>query len=186
LNVDNTETEVEELITKLKVLNKNSATNIKENIVGYDSSDIKDVEKEINTLVDALSKDEAALKHVTEAEKEAEKSKKETKKTIEESTGAQKTWSDVLVTSTNVVMTSASAITMLSNVFTTLSDPDVSGWEKFTNVLTTMTMLIPTLISLYGSLKTLINQETAEKLANLGATLGLAIAEKKLNFEKAK
>jgi sorbitol-specific phosphotransferase system component IIC len=77
----------------------------------------------------------------------------------------------VFVTSTNIALSAASAVTMLGNIFTSLTDPDTSGWEKFTSVLTTLTALIPTLVILYKSLTTLINKETLEKLANAAATV---------------
>jgi hypothetical protein len=81
-------------------------------------------------------------------------------------------------------MSAASAINMLGTMFDTLSDPDVSGWEKFTTILTTLSMLIPTMISLWGTFKTLLGQETIAKIANVAATIAQAAAEKKLNDTK--
>jgi hypothetical protein len=46
----------------------------------------------------------------------------------------------------------ASAITMVSSAITTLADPDVSGWDKFLTILTTLSMLVPTLISVFKTL----------------------------------
>jgi hypothetical protein len=73
---------------------------------------------------------------------------------------------------------------MLGNAFDTLKDPDVSGWEKFVTVLTTVGMVVPTLISLWKTFKTLLTQETVAKVINAAATLACAVAEKKLNKEK--
>jgi hypothetical protein len=69
--------------------------------------------------------------------------------------GNQRTWADDLVASTQVVFSFSSALSMLGGITDTLQDPDMSGWEKFTSILTTLTMLIPTLLSLWTSLKTL-------------------------------
>jgi hypothetical protein len=69
ISIDEATVELEELIVRLKALNQNSAANIKENIINGDTDDIKDIEREIKSLVGALEDDEIALKRMTEAEK---------------------------------------------------------------------------------------------------------------------
>jgi hypothetical protein len=60
-----------------------------------------------------------------------------------------------LVHSANVAFSVASAFNMISSAIDTLSDPDTSGWEKLTTVLMTLGMVIPTLVSVWKTLKTL-------------------------------
>jgi hypothetical protein len=60
---------------------------------------------------------------------------------------------------------------MLGSAFDTLKDPDVSGWQKFVTVLTTVGMVIPTLVSLFSTFKSLLSAENIAKLANVAATL---------------
>ena len=146
-------------------------------IIGASEEEIQNYVKS----VDDATRAEAALHDRRVA---AEQTNKNLEKTIKESTGAQKGWADMLVTSANFALSAASAINMLQGAFDTLADPDVSGWEKFTTILTTLGMLIPTLISLWTSFKTLLSQETIAKLANAGATIAQVAAERALNKEK--
>jgi hypothetical protein len=67
--------------------------------------------------------------------------------------GVQKTWSDTLVKSADSVMSLTSGLTSLTSIFSTLSNPDLSGWEKFTSVLMSLGMGIPMLISGFTGLK---------------------------------
>jgi hypothetical protein len=73
---------------------------------------------------------------------------------------------------------------MIGSAIETLSNPDVSGWEKFTTVLMTLGMTIPLLISVWSTLKSLISAETVAKIANVAATIAQVGAEKALNKEK--
>ena len=140
--------------------------------------------EDIRTYASAIRSQTQAENELTEAQKNVTESSETVNKAIKESSGVQKTWADHLVATANVAMSAASAITMLGSVVDTLNDPDMSGWQKFTAILTTMTMLIPTLITLWTSFKTLLGQETLVKLGNVAATLAQAAAERKLNKEK--
>jgi NADH:ubiquinone oxidoreductase subunit 2 (subunit N) len=73
---------------------------------------------------------------------------------------------------------------MLGSAFETIMDPDVSGWEKFLTILTTLSMIIPTVVSIYKTFKQLLSAETVAKLANVAATIAQVGAEKALNQEK--
>jgi hypothetical protein len=73
---------------------------------------------------------------------------------------------------------------MLGGAFDKLRDPDVSGWDKFLTILTTLGMVVPTLVSLFTTFKTLLSAENVAKLANVAATLAQVAAEKALNKEK--
>jgi hypothetical protein len=73
---------------------------------------------------------------------------------------------------------------MMGGMWDTLQDPDLSGWEKFTYIMTTLGMLIPTLVTAWTSLKTVISSETLVKIANAVATWGQVVAERALNETK--
>jgi hypothetical protein len=60
---------------------------------------------------------------------------------------------------------------MLSSAWDTIKDPDVSGWDKFLSIMTTLGMVIPTFISIYKTLKSVISLETVAKIANAAATM---------------
>jgi hypothetical protein len=64
----------------------------------------------------------------------------------------------------------ASTISGVSNMFSTLFDPDVSGWEKFLTVLTTVATIIPTLTMTMGALKDAQIGSTLAKIADTLAT----------------
>jgi hypothetical protein len=50
-------------------------------------------------------------------------------------------------------MSAVSAGTALVSMFDTLSNPDASGWEKFTSVLMSSGMVIMSVSSMLGSFK---------------------------------
>jgi hypothetical protein len=87
----------------------------------------------------------------------------------------------------NAAMSAASALSMLGDVTDTLSNPDLSGWEKFTTVMTTVSMLIPTLVTAWTSLKTIINAETISLIANTAAQIAnnvaKSVSKKKAQFK---
>jgi hypothetical protein len=73
---------------------------------------------------------------------------------------------------------------MVASACDQLADPDVSGMQKLLTVITTISMVLPTVISLVGTLKSLFSAETVAKIANAAATWGQVAAEKKLSETK--
>jgi hypothetical protein len=61
------------------------------------------------------------------------------------------------VDSTNVALGFAHVLSTIGGIFDTIMDPDLSGWEKFTSVLSAIAILIPTIFSLVKSLKDLFS-----------------------------
>lgn len=168
---------IADINVELELLIKNSSGEIKEVV------DDKQA-KEVDRLVASL-REKAKVDHeVAESTAAATKAQEQAEDSIKNAQGAQASWADIMVNTANAAMSAASAINMLGTMFDTLSDPDVSGWEKFTTILTTLSMLIPTMISLWGTFKTLLGQETIAKIANVAATIAQAAAEKKLNDTK--
>ena len=140
--------------------------------------------EEIQNYVKSVEDATRAQKQFDEHKEASSQTNENLKKTISEVNGAQKTWADMLVTGVTAATAAASAVSLLSGMIDTLNNPDVSGWEKFTTVLTTLSMLIPTLITLWSSLKTIINAETLEKIKNAIATWGQVAAEVALKHAK--
>ena len=174
----------EQLRQKLEALNLELEETIK-----ISKQNIKDVvSPEAGKKVDALTQDlreqAQVIRDVRVANQEAKQSQEDTSASIAGATGAQKQWSDVMVESANVAFNVASAISMVSSAIDTLKDPNVSGMQKLVTVLSTMGMVLPTIISLIGTMKKLFSSETVAKIANAAATWAQVAAEKKLNEEK--
>ena len=168
---------IEELNFELEKLSQGSTKKIK-----------TFVPKEARDNVDELIQDYRELdvveRRLTQTSEDSQQSYDATAESIKNAKGKQKEWSDVLVESANVALSAASAINMLGGMFDTLSDPDVSGWEKFTTILMTLGTVVPMLISAWKGLKTIIESETLAKIANTIATWANVVAEKALNKEK--
>ena len=126
----------------------------------------------------------AANRHFAESMEDVTESGKGVENSIKNSKGKIKTWADDIVTAATSVTGFVSALNMIGGMMDTLKDPDVSGWEKFTTVLMTLGMVIPTLVTAWNALKTVISSETLVKVANTLATWGQVAAEKALNREK--
>ena len=146
------------------------------------------VPKEIRDDVDNLTqsfKDQAVVqRELNQTNRDSAEAYQATIDGIHGAKGAQKQWSDVMVESANVAFNVASAISMVSSAIDTLKDPDVSGMQKLVTVLSTMGMVLPTIISLIGTMKKLFSSETVAKIANAAATWAQVAAEKSLNKTK--
>jgi hypothetical protein len=59
---------------------------------------------------------------------------------------------------------------MLGGLYDVITNPDLSTWEKFTTVLTTVSMLIPVITSTWDSFSKVLNLNTAGKIVNAAAT----------------
>ena len=205
-DIDNNPINIDDDIEKVKSLiailqsGANQGENLEENLIGIQGAlggitqqirdgaaaslhaDLKDIDAYIQKVQEAIIK-ERAWKESTEGIK---KSSKGVEKAINNSKGAQQGWADILVSSANVAFSVASAFNMLSSAIDTLSDPDISIWEKFTTVLMTLGMVIPTLVSVWKTLKSLQEMEIPIKAANAVATWAQVAAEKSLNKEKGR
>jgi uncharacterized membrane protein YcjF (UPF0283 family) len=127
--------------------------------------------EDVNQYADAYKASVEAQKKDASVKAQAAKTNKDLEKTIQEAEGAQKTWADTLTAGVNVALSAASALSMLGSITDTLSDPDTTGWEKFTQVLMTISMLIPTLTTMWSSLKTLMDSETGARIKATLATI---------------
>ena len=183
LTTDNAEKEVKELLAQILAIQTASRKKI-EGFIPMKKGEASQVRSEINGLVNSINAETEAERTREQAVKEGAKAHDMAATSIRNYKGVQKSWSDIIVEGASLAMNAAMAFQMLGSTIDTLKDPDTSGWEKFTTILMTLGMLIPTLISAWGSLKSLISAETVVKIANALATLGQAAAERKLNKEK--
>ena len=103
--------------------------------------------KKVDKLIDSYYKEEKANKKSKKATEDANKAREQTSKSIEKSQGAQKKWSDTLVQSAQSVSSVVMGLSSLGAAWETLQNPDISGWEKVTSVLMSLSMGIPSLVS---------------------------------------
>ena len=182
LTVDNVEENVTTLKAQIKALVTDSANTLKTSIIPEDQ--MKEGAAEIDNLVTSIDEQTQAELRRKNAVQEGAQAHEAAKTAIRDSVGSQKQWSDLLVESANLAFSAATAMRMLGSAFETLRSPDTSGWEKFLTVLTTLGMVVPTLISIFSTLKSLLAAENVAKLANIAATWGQVAAEKALNKTK--
>ena len=140
--------------------------------------------KKVDALTQDLREQAQVERDLATAKRDGAKAQETASQSIANARGAQKQWSDVLVESANVAFNVASALSMVSSAIDTLKDPDVSGMQKLTTVLMTLGMVLPTIVSLIGTMKKLFSSETVAKIANAAATWAQVAAEKKLNDTK--
>ena len=121
----------------------------------------------------------------------ANKTSKDVIKTMKEVKGAQQGAAEGFVSLANGLMSFGSAVSMLSSWIDTIKDPDMSGWDKTLQTITSLSMAIPMLVSGLKALKTgytLLNtaltSETTAKSINLAITAAQAKVEGLLNKEK--
>ena len=127
--------------------------------------------KELDHIPKTLENIDVAERKVNASGKEVKKTFETLSKDIPNAKGAQKDWSTALVAGAQAAMSAAMMINSLRGAINTLKDPDISGWEKFTSVLMSLGMTIPGLVSIWKSLKTVINAETIAKVLNTAVTM---------------
>ena len=103
--------------------------------------------KKVDKLIDSYYKEEKANKKSKKATEDANKAREQTSKSIEKSQGAQKKWSDTLVQSAQSVSSVVMGLSSLSAAWDTLTNPDISGWEKFSSVFMSVAMGLPAVIN---------------------------------------
>ena len=107
-------------------------------------------------LGDAYENEVKAAKKASKATKDAEKARDAAAKSIKNAKGAQKDWSDHLVKGANATMSLISSIQMLHGAFKTISNPNMSGWEKFLSITSAVAMAIPLMINGFSGLTTIL------------------------------
>ena len=157
--------------------------------IGEHSGEIKnvvgpDAAKKVDQYVAAIREKTRAELDSADSARQAKAAQDKASESIRKATGAQKGWSDILVESANLAFSAASAFQMLSSAWDTIKDPDVSGWDKFLSIMMTLGMVIPTFVSIYKTLKSVISLETIAKIANAAATMAQTAAETAYGHKK--
>ena len=169
----------EDRIKKLIIeLEKNSKAQLKNAVEGSMS------DKEMEEHLELIKKKTLAEKNHKKAVDASNESFEKTKKIISDIKGPVITWTDILLKATNAAMNVISLINIISGMAKTITNPELTGWEKFQNITTSLITLLPILVSTVKSLTSLFNKETIAKVANTAATWAQVKAEKALNDVK--
>jgi hypothetical protein len=75
-------------------------------------------------------------------------------------------------------MSFTAALNSLGGMWNTLKDPDISGWEKFISVFSTLAMVIPMVVNVFKGIKSVIDKDTIATGLNTIAKWLNALASK--------
>ena len=98
---------------------------------------------------------------------------KKSSENIKNAQGVQKTWADNLVTCANSALSFISALQMIGGIVDTLQDPNMTGWEKFLSIGSTLLMMVPMLVSAFTGLSAImpgVAASSAGAAAGIGGT----------------
>ena len=132
---------------------------------------LKISEQTTDELVEAVYGRIEAQRNLNEELKNGAIIEDKVEESIEGSQGYQRSWADGLVSIANSASATISVLQILGNAFETISDPNISSWEKFTTVLTGLTAAVPMLTMVF-------NKNTIETLSATSAAIGHAFGLK--------
>lgn len=151
---------------------------------GQDLSE--DEKKKIEDIAQARRKSAAVSKEEVEIEKKLNTNVQNVNKNLNERKDIKVDYATAFVKGAQAVNSFIFAFSSLSSMFDTLGDPELSGWEKFGTILTSLTMVIPMLVASWTALTSIqgfSNALTAMAIAIGGKKLAQDIAQ--LNIETA-
>ena len=129
----------------------------------------------IEQLIGSMEREVAANEKVEQATNEANAARDKTKASIDGAVGAQKTWADQMVAGANVVMSLMSALQAVNGIIDVATNPDMSGWEKFLSIgsslAMTFVMLAPLLSGTNLQFLAMVSSTVAAKVGLKGASL---------------
>lgn len=106
--------------------------------------------------------------------KKFSKGAEEAGKVIDDTRVKTEVWQTRIVSLSSALLDFGSVVSMAGNVLDTIKDPDISGWEKFTTILTTMPMLIIEVISGFKAIKDAKVLDTTVNMLNWASEKVLA------------
>ena len=122
--------------------------------LGIDKND----EQKMKALREELDKYAAAYQKVGMAEYRAGMEGKNAKQAFEEAgqaaknaKGNLKDWADGITATASVLTAASSVLASFKGLMDTLNDPDISGWEKFITILSSVGMTTMSLMSIFSS-----------------------------------
>ena len=120
-------------------------------------------------IVAGLRAEAQANQQVRDSNIDAANARQEALDSMDNIEGKQHSWADTLVSTASAVMSLSSALSMLGTITDTLNDPDMSGWEKFGKIVTTLAMAIPMLVMAWRGLSEAKIKDTVVNLLNLAS-----------------
>lgn len=154
---------------------------IKQEVIDKTDQKTKAQEKETKALEQASR----AQTQVTETSKEQIKIYEKAEAQVLALKNAQSTVGTIFMDTVQTVSSFATALSSLSSIIDIWNDESLSGWEKFSRILTSLGFALPMLIKGWKSMKSVLTTNTAVKIANALATMGQAKAEDVLQKEKS-
>ena len=135
----------------------------------YTSSMRQEADEQLSSEVsqELFETEKELLEVREESAKKTEEIEQATKNTSKVMNQPKKmSWSDSFVKVAQSVTAAYSAIQMFNGAMETLLDPDISVWEKFGTVFTTLAMVIPMVSSAIGAMKTVLGEDTVATITN--------------------
>lgn len=141
----------------------------------------------IHLLADTYYKMGNATADATNAQKQFQASSESVATAIQKGIPSLKSFGEIAVQVFSSISQTSMALFSLTNAFSTISegiDSGNFGLQEFLSVTMSLSIALPTLVKLLGTLKDLFSAETIAKIANATATWAQVAAEQKLNNVK--
>ena len=166
LNAENVEDAIAALTIRLREMQGASEANMMD-----ENNEWMLSEGAVHGLSEAYEDEATAALRVKEAEEQANEARDNAANSINNATGAQKTWADQMVAGANVVMSLMSALQALSGIIDVATNPDMSTWEKFLSIGSSLAMM-------FVMLAPLLQGTNLQFLATAAASIGAAVGMK--------
>ena len=147
---------INDFILSIKKLAKEGKITTLDSLVGKIKGTDNASEEAIQRLKDlakAITDNDKAVVASANGYKNAENSIKTLQQQIDALKGSTMTMGQQITNAGQIFTNTAMALTTFKSLIDTISNPDVSGWEKFTAIFMNIGMLIPTVIRGFESLK---------------------------------
>lgn len=164
LNAENVEDAIAALTIRLREMQSASEANMMD-----ENNEWMLSEDAVHGLSTAYEDEAMAALRTRDAEEQANEARDNVANSINNATGAQKTWADQMVAGANAVMSIMSALQALNGIIDVATNPDMSGWEKFLSIGSSLAMVFVILAPLFqkNNLE-LLNSSAASLAAAMG------------------
>ena len=166
LNAENVEDAIAALTIRLREMQGASEANMMD-----ENNEWMLSEDAVHGLSTAYEDEAMAALRTKDAEEQANEARDNAANSINNATGAQKTWADQMVTGANVVMSLVSVLQAFSGIIDVATNPDMSGWEKFLSIGSSLAMM-------FVMLAPLLTGTNLQFLATAAASVGAAVGMK--------
>lgn len=170
LNAENVEDAIAALTIRLREMQGASETNMMD-----ENNEWMLSEDAVHGLSTAYEDEATAALRARDAEEQANEARDNAANSINNATGAQKTWADQMVAGANVVMSLMSALQAVSGIIDVATNPDMSGWEKFLSIGSSLAMMFVMLAPLLSGTNlqflAMVSSTVAAKVGLKGASL---------------